>query len=95
MSQQLPSKQLQYAWGQFSSRQAAETTKQKLEIAGIPPKQITLETENQKIPVRIEDTQALANARSGAIAGGLLGALNWLFSQFSYRRIFSSWFRCF
>lgn len=73
------SQQLQHTWGQFASRQAAEVTKQKLETAGIPSQQITLETENQKIPKRIEDTQAIANAKSGAIAGGLLGAFIGLF----------------
>lgn len=76
MSQQSPSsQQLQHTWGQFASRQAAETTKQKLETAGISLKQITLETENRISPPRIENTQSLANAKSGAIAGGVLGAL--------------------
>lgn len=77
MSQQ--SSRLQYTWGQFASRQAAEATKQKLETVGIPQQQITLETENQKIPERIEDTQAIDNAKVGAIAGSVLGAIIGLF----------------
>lgn len=75
MSQESPSKQLQSTWGQFSSQQAAEQTKQKLAATGIPLEQITLETENQKLPPRIQDTQSIDNAKSGAIVGGLLGAL--------------------
>ncbi|WP_036484340.1 hypothetical protein [Myxosarcina sp. GI1] len=74
MSQELSSDRLQSTWGQFSTRQAAETAKQKLESVGIPSEQISLETENQKLPPRLQDTQALDNAKSGAIVGGVLGA---------------------
>lgn len=75
MSQQSSSAKLDSTWGQFSTKTAAETTQAKLEEAGIAPEKITLETEDFSTPIKIEDTQAIANLKVGAIAGGVMGFL--------------------
>lgn len=74
MSQESPTK-FESTWGTFSIKQAAETTQTELKNAGIDPEQITLETENSADPIRLEDTKAITNLKSGAITGGVLGAL--------------------
>ena len=77
MSQESPStsKQLKSTWGKFLIEQAAIATKTELEEAGIEPEKITLETEDFQPPIKIEDTGAIANLKTGAITGAVLGAL--------------------
>lgn len=77
MTQQssLPSTQLQSTWGKFPNQAVALDTKKKLEEAGIAPEKITVETENFDPPLTLEQTKAIANLKTGAIAGGILGAL--------------------
>lgn len=77
MSQHSPSgsESSQSTWGKFSTEQAATATQTLLEEAGIAPEKITLETEDFKKLVPLQDTQAIANLKVGAIAGGVLGAL--------------------
>ncbi|PSB07762.1 hypothetical protein C7B62_18855 [Pleurocapsa sp. CCALA 161] len=75
MSQQSPSTELETTWGKFSLREKAQTAQSKLSEAGIDPQNITLETENFTNPVKLEDTKAIANLKTGAIAGAVLGAL--------------------
>lgn len=75
MSQQSSSSKLKSTWGKFSTEQAAIATQSKLAEAGIDPEQITLETEDYFKPIKIEDTKAIASLKSGAITGGVLGAL--------------------
>ena len=58
--------------GKIFDRTATQTL---LEEAGIAPEKITLETEDFKKPVPLQDTQAIANLKVGAIAGGVMGAL--------------------
>ena len=79
MSQELSSAQLESTWGKFATESAATATKTKLAEAGIAIEKITLETENFNPSSQLEDTQAIANLQSGAIAGGVLGALIGLF----------------
>ena len=74
MSQESPTK-LESTWGRFSIKQAAETTQTELKNAGIAPEKITFETEDASEPIRIEETKAISNIKSGAITGGVLGAL--------------------
>ena len=74
MSQQ-SSTQLESTWGKFLTKQAAKTTKNELTKAGIDSKKITIETDEANNPVKIEDTEAIANIKAGAIAGGVLGFL--------------------
>ena len=74
MSQESSTK-LESTWGRFSIKQAAETTQTELENAGIAPEKITFETEDASEPIRIEETEAISNLKSGAITGGVLGAL--------------------
>lgn len=62
-------------WGTFIDRQAAEAVRAKLEEGGVEPKNITLEEEEAQPPIRLEDTEALPNLKTGAIAGGVLGGL--------------------
>ena len=73
MSQQSPSVKSASTWGKFSTRQAANATQKKLQEAGIAPEKITVETENFESPVKLENTQAIANLKVGAIAGGVMG----------------------
>lgn len=75
MTQQSPSTKLESTWGKFSTKQAAEATQIKLKEAGISPEKIILETEDFHAPVKLEDTEALANLKVGAIAGVVLGFL--------------------
>ena len=74
MSQQ-SSTELESTWGVFSIEQAAKTTQTQLIEANIDPEKITLETEDFNKPIRLENTEAISNLKSGAIAGGVLGAL--------------------
>lgn len=74
MSQQ-SSTQLESTWGKFFTKQAAKTTKQELTKAGIDSKKIIIETDEASNPVKIEDTEAIANIKAGAIAGAVLGFL--------------------
>ena len=75
MSQQSSSTKMESTWGTFSIQQAAQTTQAKLTEAGIDPEKITLETENYSQPVPLEDTEAIANLKTGAITGAVLGGL--------------------
>jgi hypothetical protein len=75
MSQQSASARLDSTWGKFSTREAAKEAQTKLQQAGIAPEKITLETEDFAPPIKLEDTQALADLKLGAIAGGVLGFL--------------------
>lgn len=75
MSQQSPSIESKTTWGKFSRRESAQAAQKKLTQAGINPQNITLETENFANPVKLEDTEAIANLKTGAIAGAVLGAL--------------------
>lgn len=79
MSQQSPSTELETTWGKFSHQKSAQAAQNKLSAAGIDPQNITLETENFANPVKLEDTEAIANLKTGAIAGAVLGALIGLF----------------
>ncbi|MEL6911522.1 MAG: hypothetical protein AAGK10_13680 [Cyanobacteria bacterium J06555_3] len=75
MSQQSASSKLESTWGKFSLKQEAQTTQAKLTEAGIEPAKITLETEDYSQPIRLENTEAIANLKTGAITGAVLGAL--------------------
>ena len=75
MTQRSPSTKLESTWGKFSTKQAAEATQTKLKEAGITPEKIILETENFQPPIKLEDTEAIANLKVGAIAGVVLGFL--------------------
>ena len=75
MSQQSPSAEIESTWGTFANQQAAEAVKTELEKAGIEQEKITLEVEDAQPPIRLEDTEAIANIKYGAITGGVLGAL--------------------
>ena len=75
MSQSSTPPQTESTWGRFVTRSAAEATQSKLEEAGIEPTKITLEEEDNKSPIRIEETSAIANLKSGAITGAVLGGL--------------------
>ncbi|HHP7231408.1 MAG TPA: KH domain-containing protein [Xenococcaceae cyanobacterium] len=77
MSQHSPSTSasLSSAWGKFANEPAATATKSQLEAAGIASENITLEAEDFIPPVPLEDTQAIANLQTGAIAGGVMGFL--------------------
>lgn len=75
MSQQSASTELESTWGKFTIEQAAQEAQTKLIEAGIVPDKITLETEDNFQPVRLEDTGAIANLKSGAVTGAVLGAL--------------------
>ena len=75
MSQPSSSAKLESTWGKFPTRQAAEKTQTQLIEVGIEPANVTLEIENFPTPIKIEDTEAIANLKSGAIAGGVLGGL--------------------
>lgn len=68
------SESLQHTWGKFSNQNAAKTTREKIEAAGIAPEQVTLETENFQLPLQLKQTQARKSAQGGAIAGTVLGA---------------------
>lgn len=72
---QSPSTKTETTWGRFVTQQAAKEVQTKLEEAGITPEKITLEVEDSQSPIRLEDTEAISNLKSGAIAGGVLGAL--------------------
>ncbi|GAB4541416.1 MAG: hypothetical protein Tsb0014_33310 [Pleurocapsa sp.] len=75
MSEQSTSNKLESTWGKFPIQQAAQTTQTKLIEAGINPEKITLEAENFSPPIPLEDTEAIANLKTGAITGAVLGAL--------------------
>jgi hypothetical protein len=72
MSQQSSSIELETTWGKFSLRERAQAAQTKLSEVGIAPQNITLETENFSNPVKLEDTEAIANLKSGAIAPSFL-----------------------
>lgn len=74
-TQQPPSGKSDSTWGKFSTKQAAKATKTQLQEVGISPDKITIETEDFQPPIRLEDTDAIANLKVGAIAGGVLGFL--------------------
>ncbi|MGL4882351.1 MAG: hypothetical protein ACRC8K_15010 [Waterburya sp.] len=61
------SAQLDYTWGKFSNKKAVKATQAKLKNAGITPEKITLETEYFAIPIKLEETQAIADLKVGAI----------------------------
>ena len=69
------SQQVESTWGRFASKSAAEATQSKLQEAGIKPTKITLEEEDDKSPIRLEETNAIANLKAGGITGAVLGAL--------------------
>jgi hypothetical protein len=75
MSQPSSSAQLDSTWGKFSTQTAAQAAQSKLQEAGIAPEKITLETEDSSSQIKLEDTQAIADLKVGAIAGGVLGFL--------------------
>ena len=62
-------------WGKFASQETAQTTIQELEAAGIERDKIVLEAENFDEPIKLEETEAIANLKTGAIAGAVLGGL--------------------
>ena len=72
---QSPSTDLDSIWGKFADAQAAEATQQKLEEAGIERDKIVLKSENFVEPIRLEETEAISNLKTGAITGAVLGAL--------------------
>lgn len=75
MSPQSSSAKLSSTWGKFATEQAARTAEAKLKAADINPEKITLETEDFLEPISLEDTEAIANLKTGAIAGAVLGIL--------------------
>lgn len=75
MSQSSAPQETQSTWGRFITRSAATTTQSKLEEAGIKPEKITLEEEDNQSPIRIEQTNAIGNLKSGGITGAVLGGL--------------------
>lgn len=77
MSQEssVSSTQLSSTWGKFSNLSQAQKVKKKLEEEGISSKHITVEVENYDPPLRLEQTQAINNLKTGAITGTILGAL--------------------
>lgn len=74
MSQQSPSATTS-TWGMFSTQSTATMVKSQLGEAGIAPENITLEAQNFQTPLELQDTQAIENAKFGAIAGALMGFL--------------------
>ena len=62
-------------WGKFATLQAAQAAQQELKAAGIEPDKIVLESENFSAPKQLEDTEAIANLKTGAITGAVLGAI--------------------
>ena len=72
---QSSSTNLDSIWGKFADEQAAQRTQQKLEEAGIERDKIVLESENFVEPIRLEETEAIANLKTGGITGAVLGAL--------------------
>ena len=69
------SEKIESTWGTFVSQQAAETARSQIQTAGVQPDKITLETEDARSPVKLENTGAIANLKPGAISGAVLGAL--------------------
>jgi hypothetical protein len=69
------SPQIESTWGRFLTKSAAEATQRSLQEAGIQPNKITLEEEDNKSPIRLEQTSAIANLKAGGITGAVLGAL--------------------
>ena len=69
------SPQIESTWGRFLTKSAAEATQSSLQEAGIQPNKITLEEEDNKSPIRLEQTSAIANFKAGGITGAVLGAL--------------------
>lgn len=66
---------IESTWGKFASQEAARTIQKELEVAGIERDKIVLESENFDEPIRLEETEAIANLKTGAIAGAVLGGL--------------------
>ena len=91
MNQQSPLAKRESTWGKFSTQQAAEATQIKLKEADIAPEKITLETEDFQPPVKLEDTGAIANLKSGAIRRSLalrdrrwsIRIFGWFINQFN------------
>jgi hypothetical protein len=75
MSEQSPSTKLQSTWGEFAVKQLATAAQTKLIEAGIAPEKITLESQNFKPRIQLQNTQAITNLTTGMLAGGLMGAL--------------------
>lgn len=75
MSQSSTPQTTESTWGRFITKSAATTTQSKLEEAGINPEKITLEEEDNQSPIRLEQTNAIGNLKSGGITGAVLGAL--------------------
>ena len=75
MSQSSTPQQTESTWGRFITKSAATTTQSKLEEAGIKPEKITLEEEDNQSPIRLEQTNAIGNLKSGGITGAVLGGL--------------------
>lgn len=66
---------IESTWGKFTSQETAQTTIRELEAAGIERDKILLESENFDEPIKLEETEAIANLKTGAIAGAVLGGL--------------------
>lgn len=75
MAQQSSSAKFESTWGKFVTQQAARKTQSKLQAANIAPEKITLEVEDFQPPIRLENTEAIANLKIGALSGGVLGFL--------------------
>ena len=75
MSQSSTPQETESTWGRFITKSAATATQSKLEEAGIKPEKITLEEEDNQSPIRLEQTNAIGNLKSGGITGAVLGGL--------------------
>ena len=75
MSQSSTPQATESTWGRFITKSAATTTQSKLEEAGIKPENITLEEEDNQSPIKLEQTNAIGNLKSGGITGAVLGGL--------------------
>ncbi len=91
MSQQSLSNsaKLETTWAKFPTESAAVATQKQLETKGIAPEKITIETKNFKPRLQLKNTQALANLKTGAITGGVMGALVGLFLSLLTTNFFS------
>jgi hypothetical protein len=76
-------------FGQFYDSATVKTVQRKLEEAGIAPEHITLQSETFQPRLKLKATQTFANLKSGAIAGGVLGALVGLFISLMNTHFFS------
>ena len=79
MPNQKSSETLRHTVGNFASEQTALAAKKELQLAGISPQRISIQTQADDPHPQISETKAADSARGGAIAGGLLGILAGLF----------------